>query len=141
MGEKIINGVKYKFFRDPSGHYTYGKTIKEVNEKIENRKKHAPITVKSKTLLFKEYSIEWLYKTKRKKIKQQTYDNYELLLETSLGKISDINIKALNDEVIQLWLNDMADNYSLGTIRKVWSIVRQCIKYGATKNELPKVNL
>lgn len=140
-GEKNINGIKYKFFRDPSGHYTYGKTIKEVNEKIENKKKHSNITAKSKTLSFKEYSLEWLYKSKSKKIKQQTYDNYELLLETSLGKISDMNVKSLNDDVIQSWLNDMADNYSLGTIRKIWSIVRQCIKYGATRDELPKINL
>lgn len=59
----------------------------------------------------------------------------------SLGKISEINIKSLNDEIVQSWLNDMADIYSLDTIRKIWSIVRQCMKYGITRNELPKENL
>lgn len=34
-GEKTINGIEYKFFRDVSGHYTYGKTIKDVNDKIK----------------------------------------------------------------------------------------------------------
>ncbi len=140
-GEKNINGIKYKFFRDSSGHYTYGKTLKEVNEKISNIKKKKPISTNSKAVCFKDYALEWLYKTKSKTLKQQTYDNYELLIETSLGKISTINIKSLNDDVIQSWLNIMADEYSLGTIKKIWSIVRQCIKYGVVRDELPKINL
>lgn len=140
-GEKNINGIKYKFFRDPSGHYTYGKTLKEVNEKISNKKKSKPISASSKTVCFKDYALEWLYKTKSKTLKQQTYDNYELLIETSLGKIANMNIRSLNDDVIQSWLNIMADKYSLGTIRKIWSVVRQCIKYGVVRDELPKINL
>ena len=140
-GSKIINGIKYKFFRDSNGHYTYGKTEKEVREKIEKKKRNAVISSKSTSISFKEYSLEWLNKTKSKKIKQQTYDNYELLLETSLGKLANINIKALNDDVIQSWLNDMTTEYSMGTIKKLWSIVRQCIKYGVVRYELPKINL
>jgi phosphopantothenoylcysteine synthetase/decarboxylase len=36
-GTKTVNGHKYKFFRDANGKYTYGKTEKQVKEKLEKK--------------------------------------------------------------------------------------------------------
>ena len=36
-GTKTVNGHKYKFFRDSNGKYTYGKTEKQIKEKLEKQ--------------------------------------------------------------------------------------------------------
>ena len=38
-GTKTIKGVQYKYFRNSDGKYFYGKTEKEVKEKIKNYEK------------------------------------------------------------------------------------------------------
>ena len=38
-GKKVIHGDTYFFFRDSNGNYTYGKSEKIVNQKLENKKK------------------------------------------------------------------------------------------------------
>ena len=37
-GKKTIKGVRYEYFRDAEGHYTYGKTPKELKEKLKMQK-------------------------------------------------------------------------------------------------------
>jgi len=42
-GTKPIKGTVYQYYRDRNNKYTYGHTIKEVKEKLKN-KKYADIT-------------------------------------------------------------------------------------------------
>ena len=63
-GIKKVGNNTYHYFRDSNGKYTYGKTIKEVNEKISNKKKEQELVLTDKTT-FGEYILNWL-KTKKK---------------------------------------------------------------------------
>ena len=144
-GTKTVKGVTYQYYRDTQNKYTYGKTISEVKEKIKKKKKQNIIIQQSNVKTIEEYMLDWLSTTRQKKLKQQTYDSYELIITKYLNangyNFGDKNIKVLNYELVQKYIDSLADKYSVGTIRKIWSIVRQCFKYGMAKEELPYFDL
>ena len=144
-GTKTIKGVTYQYYRDPDNKYTYGKTINEVKEKIKKKKKQNTHIQQSSVKTIEEYMLDWLSTTRQKKLKQQTYDSYELIITKYLNmntcNFGNKNIKILNYELVQEYIDSLAEKYSIGTIRKVWSIVRQCLKYGMSKEELPYFDL
>ena len=144
-GTKTIKGVTYQYYRDPDNKYTYGKTINEVKEKIKKKKKQNIHIQQSSVKTIEEYMLDWLSTTRQKKLKQQTYDSYELIITKYLNmntcNFGNKNIKILNYELVQEYIDSLAEKYSIGTIRKVWSIVRQCLKYGMSKEELPYFDL
>lgn len=144
-GIKTIKGVTYQYYRDTQNRYTYGRTINEVKEKIKKKKKQKIQIQQSNAKTIEEYMLEWLYTTRQKKLKQQTYDSYELIITKYLNangyNFGDKNIRVLNYELVQKYIDSLAGKYSIGTIRKIWSIVRQCLKYGMAKEELPYFDL
>lgn len=144
-GTKTIKGKKYKYFRDANGKYTYGKTDAEIKEKIKKAKRHETISVKSEVVTIQEYMLNWLSTTRQKRLKQQTYDNYEIIIQNYLDlaglKFGSQNIKSLTYELTQRYVDTLAEQYSLGTIRKVWSVVRQCLRYGMARYELPHFDM
>ena len=144
-GTKTIKGVTYQYYRDPDNKYTYGKTINEVKEKIKKKKKQNIHIQQSSVKTIEEYMLDWLSTTRQKKLKQQTYDSYELIITKYLNmntcNFGNKNIKILNYELVQEYIDSLAEKYSIGTIRKIWSIIRQCLKYGMAKEELPYFDL
>lgn len=138
-GTKTVGNNKYHYFRDSSGHYTYGKTVKEVNEKIKKRK--AEEFLLSDKTTFGEYISEWL-KSKQKNIEPTTYDCYETIISSQILNFKDydlanIQLHNLNSKVFQKYLDVLAKKYSRATIKKTWVLIRQCIKVGEVKNEIP----
>ena len=77
-GEKIINGYKYKYYKDSNGKYFYGKTYKECDQKCKNyhnsANKKKPNDVQSLTV--PEYLDSWL-KVKSIEIKENTASGYQ----------------------------------------------------------------
>lgn len=138
-GTKTVGNNKYHYFRDSSGHYTYGKTVKEINEKIKKRK--AEEFLLSDKTTFGEYISEWL-KSKQKNIEPTTYDCYETIISSQILNFKDydlanIQLHNLNSKVFQKYLDALAKKYSRATIKKTWVLIRQCIKVGEVKNEIP----
>ena len=138
-GTKTVGNNKYHYFRDSSGHYTYGKTVKEINEKIKKRK--AEEFLLSDKTTFGEYISEWL-KSKQKNIEPTTYDCYETIISSQILNFRDydlanIQLHNLNSKVFQKYLDVLAKKYSRATIKKTWVLIRQCIKVGEVKNEIP----
>ena len=144
-GEKNVNGKTYKFFRDSSGKYFYGKTQKEIKDKIKKYEEENLVNTVSDNSMFGDYMKTWLYDVKQTQIKRRTFDGYEeyftsFIINYDDYNISDIKIQKLTSENISMLYKSMAKNYALSTIRKVHTLINQCLKYAVDKkviNENP----
>lgn len=138
-GKKKVGNNIYHYYRDAQGKYTYGKTIKEVNEKLKE-KKETSITIDGKTT-FGEYIKNWLL-SKQKTIEPTTYDCYEdminsLIINFRYYDLSNTQLHNLSSDVFQTYLNTLAERYSRATIQKIWIIIKQCVKVGEIKQDIP----
>lgn len=142
-GKKIINGYKYYTYRDSNGKTYYGKTQKIVKEKIEKDKakpETALLKISPKTT-FGEYISDWLL-FKEGDIEQTTYEKYEsfidcMILRYKNHNLANTQIGSLSPRLFQQYLNTLAKQYSRASIIKIWSIIKQCVKFGELQNELP----
>ncbi len=137
-GRKTINGIKYYTYRDSKGKTTYGKTQKEVKEKLAN--KPAEYAISQKTT-FGEYISNWLT-FKQGEVEITTYQDYEDLINNMIINFKKYNLakkqlNALSPRTFQQYLNALATKYSRSSIVKIWQLIKQCIKYGELQNELP----
>ena len=134
-GTKTIRGINYRFYRNSDGKYFYGKTDKEVREKL---KKYKPVLIDDKSIrkqYFGEYVMEWLQNVKRPTVKRHTYDGYEdcisgQLLNYKYNTLSDIQVGSISTSDINKYYTSLAEHYTKGTIKKNYAILSQCIKYG-----------
>ena len=144
-GKKIINGTEYHFYRSPEGNWIYGKSVADVRKKIKAKKNKPVLDSKIENTYISDYAINWLYKIKKNVLKQQTFDGYELLIKSwNLDgyHFDQVIIGELDDDKVQQFIDTMVENeYSLGTIRKNWTILKQCLEYGMIKKEIPNINL
>ena len=118
-GIKNIGKNKYHYFRDSNGKYTYGKTVKEVNEKLKKNKE--TFVLDNKTT-FGEYIQEWL-RTKRSSIEPTTYDCYETMINSQILNfkvydICNVQLNNLSSKKFQEYLDALATKYSRATIKK-----------------------
>lgn len=142
-GKKKISGKEYFYYKSPSGKWTYGKTLNELRTKIKTAESNQ-IVIKSKQTI-QEYALNWVNTTKKNKIKPQTLEGYITLIQSwNLPKYSfgNILISEITDDKVQLFIDSLVQQeYSLGTIRKQWTILKQCLKYGMSKGEINKFDL
>lgn len=137
-GKKKIGKYDYHYYRDSNGNYTYGKTVKEVNEKLK-AKKDKQFILNDKTT-FGEYISNWLL-TKKKNIEPTTYDCYEIMIREQILNYKDFNLSDtqlhnINRDVFQKYLDSLANNYSRATIQKIWVIIKQCISYAEINEDI-----
>lgn len=147
-GKKTIKGVVYHYYRDTFGKYTYGKTAKEVKEKLEKKKdfirKTSPeiiienIGVINSTTLG-EYIKVWL--KNRKDIEKTTLQSYEGALNKRFYNFNyydlcDKQLKSLTSEMLQEYLDTLAEHYSRNTILKTWTPIKQCLLYAIQQKEI-----
>ena len=132
-GHKKIHGDDYVYFRDSDGHYTYGRTEKEVKKKLEkNDKKKHKITMND-TLTLGEYVHLWLYNKKFKELgltlESTTFDGYEASLNVRFfkNKVSSIQLSAMDKDILVKYLKDLSQRYSRGSIQKTWQVIRMAL--------------
>ena len=116
-GTKIIKGTEYKYFRNSDGKYFYGKTEKEVKEKVKKYNKDNSHLSSNKSY-FTDFMREWLFNIKRKQIKQRTFDNYEIyynmfIINYTDYTIFDVQLCSLDSKVLTKYFNSLAKNYSM----------------------------
>lgn len=138
-GKKMINGYQYHYYRSPDGKYTYGKTIKEINEKLKQKEQNKYVLSEKTT--FGEYISEWLVKTKLNTLEPTTYDCYETMISSQIlsyktYNLADKQLHQLSSDVFQKYLNSLAEHFSRSTIKKIWTIIKQCINYAEIKGEI-----
>lgn len=93
---------------------------------------------------FGEYITEWV-KIKKGVVEETTYLSYTESIENLIIKYKDYDLSNkylsnLSPKVFQAYLNSLAKRYSQATIKKIWQIIKQCVKYGEIQKEL-KENL
>lgn len=148
-GKKKIKGVEYRYFRNTNGKYFYGKTEKEIKEKVKKYEKEN--TVSTSKLLLSDFMKDWLYNTKQHQVKRRTFDSYEqyynmLIINYKDYIISDVQLCSLTTEILTKYFNSLADKYSLSTIKKANVLLNQCLNYAVDKelietNPMDKVKL
>ena len=136
-GKKKIKGYDYIFYRDIDGKYTYGKTQKDVKEKLAKQAERFELTNKT---TFGEYILNWL-ESKRTIIEPTTYDCYETMINSLIINfkgydISTLQMQQINQNEFQEYLNALAKKYARSTISKIWVIIKECIKYAEVKKEI-----
>lgn len=146
-GEKTIKGIKYRFFRNTEGKYFYGKTDKEIKEKIKKYEKSSSTPKEDKEIqkqTFGEYVLDWLLTKKKTGVKRNTTDGYEACINGQLLKykhfnLADLQVGTIDTDTIQEYYTSLADHYSKSTIDKNYAILSQCIKYGNKRNHFKEI--
>ena len=133
-GRKADGKIKYG--------YVYGKTYEEVKEKIVPLRRHAEITRElygKSVVAYEEWSLTWLAE-QQKIVKPATYSSYFNKLkryiwpyigETALYQLDDSAIHRM----IQAWIQT---GLSLGSIKVIFRIVKQSLRYAIQKELLQK---
>ena len=147
-GKKTIKGVVYNYYRDTDGNYTYGKTVKNVKDKLKEKndfiKKTAPEIILNNigvlnSTTFGEYVKNWLNtRTDIEKTTQQSYDNAltKRFYKFKYSNIADKQLKSITSEMLQNYLDTLAEHYSRNTILKTWSPIKQSLRYAIKKKEI-----
>ena len=132
-GKKTINGILYYYYRDANLKYTYGKTEKEVKEKLENKEKQKHRIAASNKVTLGEYMQDWLYNKKYKEagltMEFTTFDGYEAALKVRLYKypIARVQVQALDKNLLVEYLKELSTKYSRGSIQKTWQVIKMAL--------------
>lgn len=146
-GTKTIKGYKYKFFRDSNGDYTYGKTEKEVNEKLKKKKQNKSKNTIKDTTIFKDY-LRWYIDTIMKPHVEEstllTYNrSYDQITNFEINNICDMQLCSFTTDIphIQNFLNSLATKYAFNTISNIWTVMGSALHYGIRHKKLPALLL
>ena len=133
-GKKTIKGTEYFYFRDAQKHYTYGRSQKEVQAKLDAAKekkiKVEHVVKADKKLTVGEYMNVWLYERKFERVGVQlestTFDCYEGALKKRFFTypIADIQVSALTDKALSNYLVGLSKQYARGSIKKTWQVLK-----------------
>lgn len=135
-GTKTFKGVEYQYFRDSEGRYTYAKTLKELRKKLSDKDLNGP-TKRIDTL--QDYSLKYIKTFVRPNVSDKSFDTYEYFINTLINSspVAHMQISAITSMQWQNLLNDLAANYSISTIKSVWAILQQVIKYAEINKDIP----
>lgn len=135
-GIKMINGITYKRYRSPEGKDFYGKTEKEAKLKYQKwQEEHKELPTEQKTL--DDVALEWL-QSKKKKVKNTTYDGYEYFVNQVLKydhgyTINTMQIHTITPDHIQNYIDNWADWLPMSSIHKNKSLLNQIFNYAKRK--------
>lgn len=106
-------------------HYVYGKTQKEVKQKLNKKRDEKPAE-EWQNITFQEWIEEFLVKYKKNEIKITTYEGYIRIYRKHI-KDSQIGKTALNQvttEILQRYYNDkLNDGYNSKTVRSIGIVI------------------
>lgn len=130
-GFKTIKGVKYVFHRNSNGKYFYGKTEKEVWDKIERQKRIDAMAssvndvVGKPSMIFYKYCINYVESIKMT-LQPYTYYNYTHMINNFLERssIGRKQLHQLTPDMFSRWYSTLAEEYSYGTIRSIHKILK-----------------
>lgn len=142
-GKKIINGIEYQRYRKIYNGVTkefYGRTVKEVKEKIkefEARNMYVKKTDVQKQT-FGEYLENWFVNVRVYEVESSTYLRNEQTINYHIKDSSLYNAQMVNVdfELCQALINKLSEKYSRSTISKVYVILNMCFNYAFTKGHI-----
>ncbi|EOH97709.1 tyrosine-type recombinase/integrase [Enterococcus pallens] len=115
----------------------YGKTLKEVREKLYPLKMHYQFIQKNQgdaAISFNEWAYLWLREIQAS-VKQSTYANYEHKLEHYvLNLLGEYSLNELDESTAEILLNDLEKRkLKPSTIHAVFRIAKQCMNLAVRK--------
>lgn len=141
--KKTIKGIEYQRYRKLyNGEYKefYGRTVKEVKEKIqefESRNMYIKKTeVRKQT--FGEYLENWFINVRVYEVESSTYLRNEQTINYHIKDSSLYNAQMVNidSELCQSLINKLSEKYSRSTISKVYVLLNMCFNYAFTKEHI-----
>ena len=141
--KKTIKGIEYQRYRKLyNGEYKefYGRTVKEVKEKIqefESRNMYIKKTeVRKQT--FGEYLDNWFINVRVYEVESSTYLRNEQTINYHIKDSSLYNTQMVNidSELCQSLINKLSEKYSRSTISKVYVLLNMCFNYAFTKGHI-----
>ena len=142
-GKKTINGIEYQRYRKIYNGITkefYGRTVKEVKEKIkefETRNMYIKKTDIQKQT-FGEYLENWFKNIRIYEVESSTYLRNEQTINYHIKDSSLYNAQMVNVdfELCQSLINKLSEKYSRSTISKVYVILNMCFNHAFTKGHI-----
>lgn len=135
-GYKTIKGIKYMYFRNADMKYFYGKTEKEIKIKIEEYEEKYQKTP-GNLLTLTQYMTWWLNEIKKIELSDTTIDGYEFAISRiSKYNIGNYELLSLAQGMIQSFFNELAEKYSLETIKKTYYVLNACLDYAVDNKDL-----
>lgn len=139
-GTKTIKGVKYKYYRDPSGKYFYGKTDKEINEKRNNYNANK-ITERT---TFGDYLL-WYFNTIHKPtVEPTTHAEYIRICNTIINnkyyKLKDIHLCSfgVDNNYFKEYIAAITPHYALNTIQGQVSKIKMAVRYAEKTGKIER---
>ena len=141
--KKTIKGIEYQRYRKLyNGEYKefYGRTVKEVKEKIqefESRNMYIKKTdIRKQT--FGEYLENWFINVRVYEVESSTYLRNEQTINYHIKNSSLYNAQMVNidSELCQSLINKLSEKYSRSTISKVYVLLNMCFNYAFTKEHI-----
>ena len=142
--KKIKNGNEYFFYRFrhknlPKAKDLYGKTVGELDKKIEALKYELDRGVTSEKACFGDYMEKWINSTYVLGKKDSTVANYKskfkkYILGYPVSSIRMCDLTAL--DVQQHYKNMVEDGASKIVVKKVHELIAPCIRYAFTQGKI-----
>lgn len=131
-GKKTVKGHLYFYYRDTDGNYTYGKTEKEVREKLKAAAEQAKYAKSASDLQARpditvgEYVKRYIEAAKST-LQPYTYYNYTHMVDTLLMKNTKLarhQMKSLTPDMVTIYLAELGKKYSYGTVVSICKILK-----------------
>ena len=142
-GKKIINGIEYQRYRKIYNGITkefYGRTVKEVKEKIKEFEERNMYVKKNNVQkqTFGEYLENWFKNVRIYEVESSTYLRNEQTINYHIKDSSLYNAQMINVdfELCQTLINKLSEKYSRSTISKVYVILNMCFNHAITKGHI-----
>ncbi|PGS80823.1 recombinase XerC [Bacillus cereus] len=118
-------GNKYK--EKSKGGFKTKKEAQYVANKTEE-KIFSGVNIQNEDMFFKNYIEDWLNIYKKPTVRKITYSVIERNVRLNLiPKFGEYKLKEINRNDYQKWINSLPERYSLGTIRRIHSIMNSAI--------------
>ena len=118
------------FDKEYRRHYVYGKTQKEIKQKLKKKMSEVNVSTKGKGITVDEWMVQYLDEYKRNEVKETTYWSYMELYEKHIKK-SDIGLselQSLTSQQLQMFYNDKKEqDYNPKTIRHMYVLINSAL--------------
>ncbi|MDY7112136.1 Site-specific recombinase XerD [Eubacterium callanderi] len=143
--KKVKNGNTYFFYRMRHKnlrrpHDLYGKSIPELEQKIDDLKKELDRGVQSDKVFFSNYLEKWLEDVLLINKKQATINNYRLTFKNYIenSSLNHIRLKEITAFDVQDFYKEVIEKNGAGkgTIATLKKLIHPCIRYAYTQGKI-----
>ena len=136
-GKKPIGNILYYFYRDSSGHYTYGRTqgqlenkLKEEKQRNELAKSAQDIHTDPKITLGKY--VKSFIDNNKTTLQPYTYYNYIHMVDNYLMKKNHLlahrQLVSITPDIMTNYFAELGKNYSYGTVLSMYKILSPALR-------------